>query len=93
MIELYVLIGMVDVNASVNIACALRWGVASVGVISTRHDSSYMGKYFRCGTDTGGRRSFEAVIVKKADMWLLITFLSNVLDQYSFNMSSYVRGL
>ena len=25
-------------------------------------------KYFRCRTDTGGRRSSEAVIVKKADM-------------------------
>ena len=68
MIELHVLIGMVVVNASVSIACALRWGVASVGVISTGRGSPYMGKYFRCGTDIGGRCSFEAVIVKKADM-------------------------
>ena len=31
--------------------------------------------------------------MKKADMWILITFLSNVLEQSSFNLSSYVRGL
>ena len=93
MIELHVLIGMVDVNASVSIACALRWGVASVGVTSTGCGSPYMGKYFRCETNTGGRRSFETVIMKKANMWLLITFFSNVLEQSSFNLSSYVKGL
>ena len=60
MIELHVLIGMVDVNASVSIACALKWGVASIGVISIGRGSPYMGKYFRRGTDTGGRLSFEA---------------------------------
>ena len=78
MIELHALIRMVDVNVSVSIACALRWKVDSIGVISTRRGSLYMEKYFRYKTDMGGRRSFEAVIVKKADMWLLITFLSNV---------------
>ena len=57
------------------IGCALRWGVASVGSFSTRRGSPYKGKYFKCGTNTGGRRSFEAAIVKKVDMWLLITFL------------------
>ena len=57
------------------IACALRWGVASVGRFSTKRGSPYKGKYFKCGTDTGERRSFEAAIVKKAYMWLLITFL------------------
>ena len=55
-------------------ACALRWGVASVGSFSTRHGSPYKGKYFRYGTDTGGQLSFEAAIVKKADMRLLVTF-------------------
>ena len=25
--------------------------------------------YFRCRIDTGGQRSSEAIIVKKADMW------------------------
>ena len=60
---------------NMTIACALRWGVASVGSFSTRHGLSYKGKYFRCRTDTDERLSFEATIVKKPDMWLLITFL------------------
>ena len=57
------------------IACALRWGVASVRRFSTGRGSSYKGKYFRCGTDTDERLSFEAAIVKKAYMRLLIIFL------------------
>ena len=59
---------------NMTITCALRWGVASVGSFSTRRGSPYTGKYFRCETNTGERRSFEVAIVKKADMWLLITF-------------------
>ena len=31
MLELHIMYGMVDVNASASIACALRWEVASVG--------------------------------------------------------------
>ena len=31
----------------VNIACALRWGVAFVGIFSTGHDLPYMGKAFQ----------------------------------------------
>ena len=50
------------------IACALKEGVAFVGSFSTRRCSPYDGKYFKCGTNTGGRCSFEAAIVKKADM-------------------------
>ena len=57
------------------IACALRWRVASVECFSIGRSSPYKGKYFKCVIDIGERRSFEAVIVKKADMWLLITFL------------------
>ena len=60
---------------NMTIACALRWGVASVGSFSNGRGSPYKGKYFRCKTDTGERLSFKATIVKKADMWLLITFL------------------
>ena len=60
---------------NMTIACALRWGVAFVGSFSTRHGSPFKGKYFRCGTDSGGQCSFEATIVKKVDMCLLITFL------------------
>ena len=43
MIELHIPYGMVDVNASASIACALRWGVASIGSFSTRHGLTYMG--------------------------------------------------
>ena len=43
MIEWHNMYGMVDVNVSASIACALRWGVASVGSFFTRHGSSYMG--------------------------------------------------
>ena len=60
---------------NMTIAYELRWGVASIENFSTGRGSHYKGKYFRCRTDTDGRRSFEATIVKKADMWLLITFL------------------
>ena len=60
---------------NMTIAYALRWRVASGRSFSTGRGSPYKGKYFRCGTDTGGQRSFEVAIVKKADMWLLITFL------------------
>ena len=42
-IELHNLNGMVDVNASANITCALRWGVASIGGFSTGRGSPYMG--------------------------------------------------
>ena len=57
------------------IAYALRWRVVSIESFSTERVSSYKGKHFRCGIDTDGRRSFENAFVKKADMWLLITFL------------------
>ena len=33
-------------------------------------DSPFMGKHFRCRVYIGGYRSFEVVIVKKANMWL-----------------------
>ena len=45
MIELHILYGMVDVNASASIASnanALRWGVGSVGKFSTRCGSPYI---------------------------------------------------
>ena len=60
---------------NMTIVCALRGRVASIGNFSIGHDSPYKGKYFKCGTDTDGRHSFEAAIMKKVDMWLLITFL------------------
>ena len=60
---------------NMTIACVFRWGVVSVESFSTRRGSPYKGKYFKCRTDTSGWSSFEAAIVKKVDMWLLITFL------------------
>ena len=55
----------------VNIACALRWEVASVGIFSIGRSSPYMGKYFGCGKYIDGRRSCEATIVKKVELWLV----------------------
>ena len=60
-----------DCYEFVNIACALRWGVASVGIFSTGRGSPYMGKYFRCKKYIGGRRSCKTTIVKKAGFWLV----------------------
>ena len=60
---------------NMTIAYALRWGVASIGSFSTGCGSTYKGKYFKCRIDIDERHSFEATIVKKADMWLLMTFL------------------
>ena len=59
---------------NMTIACALRWGVASIGIFSTGRDSPYMGTYFRCRKYTSRRRSCEAAIVKKAGLWLLINY-------------------
>ena len=59
---------------NMTIACALRWGVASVGVYSTGCGSPYMVKHFRCREYTGGRRSFEAAILRKAGLWLIKIF-------------------
>ena len=51
------------------IACALRWGVALVGVILTSIAHPIVRPSFRCWVYTNGWRSDEAVIVKKVDMW------------------------
>ena len=48
-------------------ACALRWGVALVGVISLLGFAHpVVGPYFRY---TKRRRSFEVVCTKKAGLW------------------------
>ena len=62
-----------------NIACALRWGVASIRVYSTRHGSPFMGKHFRCKEYTGGRSLFEAAIVKKVGFWLYKNLFVNFM--------------
>ena len=66
---------------NLTIAHALRWGVASVGVYSTGHGSPFMGKPFRCREYTGGRRSFEAVVVKKAGLWLCKHFCKDARNK------------
>ena len=58
-----------DCGECVTIICALRWGVASVGIISTSVAHPLWEKHFRCKIDTGGPGSSKVVIVKKADMW------------------------
>ena len=63
-----------DCCECVNIACALKWKVASVGIFSIGCGSLYMGKYFMCRKYTGGRRSCKAAIVKKARLWLVKSF-------------------
>ena len=68
MIELHNLYGMVDVNVSASIACALRYGVASIGSFSIGRGSSYMGQHFKCIVDIGGRLSLGAEIVKKVGL-------------------------
>ena len=54
----------------VNIACALRWGVAFVGITLLGVAHPIREKHFRCGTCVGGQLSSRAARVKKADMWL-----------------------
>ena len=55
----------------VNIACAIRWGVASVGITLLGVTHPIREKNFRYGTCASGRFSFEIARMKKADMWLL----------------------
>ena len=63
-----ILFGMCELW-NMTIACALRWGVALVGSLLYWAWLTLYGKHFRCRIDTDGQRSFEAVIVNKADMW------------------------
>ena len=82
-----------DCCECVNIACALRWGVASVGIFSTRLGSPYMGKYFGCKKYTSGWCSCEAAIVKKVRLWLVKSFCKPY-EQTSFGLYfSYAREL
>ena len=54
----------------VSIACTLRRGVSSVGVISIGRGSPNMGQHFRCKKYIDGWCSYEVATVKKADLWL-----------------------
>ena len=55
----------------VNIAYALKWGVASVGITLLGVAHPIQEKHFKCGTYADGRFSSGAARVKKADVWLL----------------------
>ena len=55
----------------VNIACTLKWRVASIRITLLGVAHLIWEKHFRCGTCIDGRFSFEAVKGKKTDMWVL----------------------
>ena len=55
----------------VNIACAPRWGVASVGITLLGVAHLIWEKYFRYRIYADGRFSSRAARVKKADVWLI----------------------
>ena len=57
--------------SKVNIACALRWGVASIRITLLGVAHPIQEKHFRCGSCASGRFSSKAARVKKADVWLL----------------------
>ena len=52
----------------VNIACPLRWGVASVGITQLGLADPIQEKHFRCRTCAGGQFSSGAIRVKNADV-------------------------
>ena len=56
------------------IACALRWGVAVVGVYPTGHFLPCLGTPCRYREYTGGWRSLEVAVMKKTELWLVIHF-------------------
>ena len=53
---------------NMTIACALGWGVAFIGISLLGVAHPLWEKHFRYRADTGGRRSFEAIVVRKADI-------------------------
>ena len=82
-----------DCCECVNIACALRCEVASVGIFSIGRGSPDMRKYFRFRKYTSGRCSCETAIVKKVGLWLVKSFCKPY-EQTSFALYfSYARDL
>ena len=53
---------------NVDIACAHRWGVTSIGITLLGMTHPIWEKHFRCGTCVGGRFLSGAARVKKADV-------------------------
>ena len=56
------------------IACALKWGEASIGVYSIGHSSPFMGPHIRYKEYIDARHSLEVAVVKKDGLWLCIHF-------------------
>ena len=54
-----------------NIACALRWGVTSVGITLLGMAHLIQEKHFRCGIYVDGQLSFGTTRVKNVDLWFL----------------------
>ena len=54
-----------------NIACVLKWEVASVGITLLGMAHPIREKHFRCGACVGGQLLSGAARVKKVDLWLL----------------------
>ena len=76
-----------------SIACALRWGVASVGITLLGVTHPIWEKHFRCEIYVGGRFSFKISRVKKPTCGFYNYFFVNFLEQTSFNMYFYVKEL
>ena len=56
--------------SKVNIACALRWGVAFVGITLLSMAHPIREKHLKYWTCVGGWLSSGVTRVKKADLWL-----------------------
>ena len=70
-IDCIFLLEIADVNVEVNIACALMWGVASVGITLLGMTHSIREKHFKYETCAGGRFSSVAARAKNTDVCLL----------------------
>ena len=63
---------------SVSTACALRWGVASIGITLLGVAHPIWDNIFKCGICAGGLSLPGVVRVKKADLWLCNHFLKRL---------------
>ena len=69
-----ILLGMFNcVNMALHVHSG--WEVALIGVYPIGHCSLRCGTSFRYRECAGGRRSLEAAVMKKAELWLVIIFL------------------
>ena len=74
-----------------SIACALRWGVASVEITLLGMARPIREKHFKCGIYASGRLSFD-----KGEESRLLAFIIpfvKFLDQTSSSMYLYVKEL